>query len=44
VLSLEEIAHTSESIRKKHRALKIGRMKKEAELEKQFKPIVESLK
>jgi hypothetical protein len=41
---VKEIACTSKSIRKKHRALKTSRMEEEAELEKQFKPIVEPLK
>lgn len=41
---IKEIARTSESIRKKHRMLKTGRMEEEAELERQFKPIVEPLK
>ncbi|XP_067208173.1 uncharacterized protein [Linepithema humile] len=41
---VKEIAHTSKSIRKKHRALKTGRMVEEADLEKHFKPIVEPLK
>jgi hypothetical protein len=41
---VKEIACTSKSIRKKHRALKTGRMEEKAELEKQFKPIVEPLK
>lgn len=40
----KEIVRTSESIRKKHRAMKTGRMVEEAELEKHFKPIVEPLK
>ena len=40
----KDIARTSESIRKKHRAMKTGRMVEEAELEKHFKPIVEPLK
>jgi vancomycin resistance protein YoaR len=41
---IKEIARTSKSIRKKYRMLKTGRMEEEAELEKQFKPIVEPLK
>jgi len=40
----KEIARTSESIRKKYRALKTGRMEKEVDLEKHFKPIVKPLK
>ena len=40
----KEIARTSESIRKKHRTLKTGRVEQEIELEKQFKPIVAPLK
>ena len=40
----KDIARTSESIRKKHRAMKTGRMVEKAELEKHFKPIVEPLK
>jgi len=40
----KEIARTSESIRKKYRALKTGRMEKEIDLEKHFKPIIEPLK
>mgnify|MGYP003334118261 CR=1 FL=1 len=40
----KEIARTSESIRKKHRTLKTGRIEKEINLEKHFKPIVEPLK
>ena len=40
----KDIARTSEPIRKKHRAMKTGRMVEEAELEKHFKPIVEPLK
>ena len=39
-----EIAKTRASIRRKHRALKTGRMEEEVALEKQFKPIVEPLK
>jgi len=35
---------TSESIRKKHRALKTGQQEEEIVLEKRFKPIVEPLK
>ncbi|EFN80966.1 hypothetical protein EAI_11136 [Harpegnathos saltator] len=40
----EEIAKTSESIRKKYRALKTGRMVENAALERHFKPIIEPLK
>jgi len=36
----KEIARTSELIRKKYWALKTGRMEKEIDLEKHFKPIV----
>ena len=39
-----EIARTQASIRKKHRALKTGRMESEIALEKQYKPIIEPLK
>jgi len=40
----KQIALTSESIRKKHRALKTGQQEEEIVLEKRFKPIVEPLK
>ncbi|XP_067214604.1 uncharacterized protein [Linepithema humile] len=40
----KEIARTSESIRKKHRTLKTGRVEQEVQLEKRLKPIVEPLK
>ncbi|XP_067212825.1 uncharacterized protein [Linepithema humile] len=40
----KEIARTSESIRKKHRTLKTGRVEQETQLEKRLKPIVEPLK
>ncbi|KAL6263004.1 hypothetical protein P5V15_001141 [Pogonomyrmex californicus] len=39
-----EIAKTQDSIRKKHRALKIGETEEEIALEKRFKPIVQPLK
>lgn len=40
----KQIAKTSESIRKKHRALKTGRIDEDIALERRFKPIVEPLK
>lgn len=36
-----EIARTRSSIRRKHRALKTGKMEEEIALERRFKPIVE---
>jgi len=39
-----EIAKTSQSIRKKYRALKTGKIEEDVVLEKQFKPITEPLK
>jgi len=39
-----EIAKTSESIRKKYRALKTGKMDEDVALERQFKPITEPLR
>ena len=39
----KEVARTSEAIRKKHRALKTGRVEQEVQLRKQLKPIVEPL-
>ncbi|KYM94036.1 hypothetical protein ALC62_15352 [Cyphomyrmex costatus] len=39
-----EIAKTSDSIRKKYRALKTGKMEEEIALERHFKPITETLK
>lgn len=39
-----EIAKTSESIRKKHRALKTGKMDEDIALERHFKPIIEPLR
>jgi len=39
-----EITKTSESIRKKYRALKTGKMEVDVALERQFKPITEPLK
>ena len=40
----KEIAKTSEAIRKKHQALKTGKMEEDIALERYFKPIVEPLK
>ncbi|KAL6268348.1 hypothetical protein P5V15_001479 [Pogonomyrmex californicus] len=40
---VKQIAKTSDSIRKKYRALKTGKMKEDIALERQFKPIVEPL-
>ncbi|KAL6265823.1 hypothetical protein P5V15_002643 [Pogonomyrmex californicus] len=40
----KQIAQTSNSIRKKYRALKIGKIAEDTALEKRFKPIVEPLK
>ncbi|KYM96057.1 hypothetical protein ALC62_13290 [Cyphomyrmex costatus] len=40
----KQIAKTSDSIRKKHRALKTGKIDKDIALEKHFKPVVEPLK
>ena len=39
-----QIALTSESIRKKHRALKTGQMEEEVTLEKRLKPLIEPLR
>ena len=39
----KEVARTSEAIRKKHRALKTGRVEQEVQLRKQLKQIVEPL-
>ncbi|XP_036143449.1 uncharacterized protein LOC118645822 [Monomorium pharaonis] len=41
---VKEIAKTSDSIRKKYRALKAGKVQEEMALERHFKPIVEPLK
>ncbi|KYN02981.1 hypothetical protein ALC62_06186 [Cyphomyrmex costatus] len=40
----KQIAKTSDSIRKKHRALKTGKINEDIALEKHFKPVVEPLK
>ncbi|KAL6256700.1 hypothetical protein P5V15_011627 [Pogonomyrmex californicus] len=40
---VKQIAKTSDSIRKKYRALKTGKMEEDIALERQFKPIVEPL-
>ncbi|KYQ49806.1 hypothetical protein ALC60_11117, partial [Trachymyrmex zeteki] len=40
----KEIAKTSNSIRKKYRALKTGKMEEDIALERHFKPIIEPLK
>jgi len=40
----KQIAKTSDSIRKKYRALKAGKMEENIALERHFKPIVEPLK
>ncbi|EZA62151.1 hypothetical protein X777_03758 [Ooceraea biroi] len=40
---VKEIAKTSDSIRKKHRALKTGKMVEDAALERHFRPIIEPL-
>ncbi|EZA54582.1 hypothetical protein X777_05693 [Ooceraea biroi] len=40
---VKKIAKTSDSIRKKHRALKIGKMVEDAALERHFRPIIEPL-
>ena len=40
----KEIEKTSESIRKKHRALKAGKIEEDIAMERRFKPIVEPLK
>ncbi|KAL6256641.1 hypothetical protein P5V15_005722 [Pogonomyrmex californicus] len=40
----KQIAKTSDAIRKKYRALKIGKIAEDIGLEKRFKPIVELLK
>ena len=40
----KEIEKTSEAIRKKHRALKTGRIEEDIAMERRFKPIVEPLK
>ncbi|EZA51163.1 hypothetical protein X777_10294 [Ooceraea biroi] len=37
---VKEIAKTSDSIRKKHRALKTGKMVEDAALERHFRPII----
>lgn len=41
---VKQIAKTSDSIRKKYRALKTGKMEEDMALERHFKPIVEPLK
>jgi len=41
---VKEIEKMSESIRKKHRALKTGRIEKDMVLNKHFKPIIKSLR
>src|SRR5436190_3091360 len=41
---VKEIAKTSESIRQKYHALKMGKMEEDVELERHFKPITEPLK
>jgi len=38
-----EIEKTSESIRKKHRALKTSRIEEDIALDRHFKPIIKSL-
>jgi hypothetical protein len=40
----KQIAKTSESIRKKYRALKTGKMEEDIALERHFKPVIEPLK
>lgn len=40
----KQIAKTSESIRKRYRALKTGKMEEDVALERHFKPIIEPLK
>lgn len=40
----KQIAQTSDSIRKKYRALKTGKMEEDMALERHFKPIIEPLK
>ncbi|KAL6265773.1 hypothetical protein P5V15_002584 [Pogonomyrmex californicus] len=40
---VKQIAKTSDSIRKKYRALKTGKMEEDITLERQFKSIVEPL-
>ncbi|RLU23303.1 hypothetical protein DMN91_003507 [Ooceraea biroi] len=40
---VKEITKTSDSIRKKHRALKTGKMVEDAALERHFRPIIEPL-
>lgn len=40
---VREIARTSESIRKKHRALKSGRMEEKLSLQKHFQPVIQPL-
>ncbi|RLU23255.1 hypothetical protein DMN91_003458 [Ooceraea biroi] len=40
---VKAIAKTSDSIRKKHRALKTGKMVEDAALERHFRPIIEPL-
>jgi len=37
----KQIAKTNDSIRKKYRALKTGKMEKNVALERHFKPIIE---
>jgi len=39
-----EIEKTNELIRKKHRTLKIGRIKEDMALDKHFKPIIKPLR
>jgi len=40
----KQTAKTSDSIRKKYRTLKTGKMEEDDELERHFKPIIEPLK
>jgi hypothetical protein len=40
----KQIAETSDTIRKKYRALKTGKMEEDIALERHFRPIIESLK
>ena len=40
----KEIEKTSESIYKKHRALKIGRIEEDMALDRHFKPIIKTLR
>ena len=42
--SAREIEKTSESIRKKHRALKTGRIEEDMALDRHFKPIIKPLR